>query len=125
MGSGEDRKVSRQCRSDAPPSLGLALLLAANLGQRQGYVLRLAWSQYNGEEITLSQGKTSTLITVPVTRELNAALARTPKRAPTIVVCETTGRPYKSDHFRHEFRRILYSSNLRIAARAMGVVRGK
>ena len=94
------------------PSLGLALLLAANLGQRQGDVLRLAWSQYNGEEITLRQGKTSTLITVPVTRELNAALARTPKRAPTIVVCETTGRPYKSDHFRHEFRRIAVKAGL-------------
>ena len=35
-----------------------------------------------------------------------------PQRAPTIVVCETTGRPYKSDHFRHEFRRIAVKAGL-------------
>lgn len=94
------------------PSLGVAVLLAANLGQRQGDVLRLTWSQFNGREITLRQGKTGVLLAVPVTRELNEALGAIPKLAPTIVISETTGRPYKANHFRHEFRRVAETADL-------------
>jgi integrase-like protein len=33
-------------------------------------------------------------------------LANAPRTSPTIVISETTGQPYKEDHFRHEFARI-------------------
>ena len=39
----------------APPYLRLAMLLAINTGQRQGDLLRLPWSAYNGREIRLRQ----------------------------------------------------------------------
>ncbi len=43
----------------AAPELRVALLLAVYTGQRQGDLLRLTWNQYDGEWITLRQGKSN------------------------------------------------------------------
>jgi len=88
------------------PSLGLAVLLGANLGQRQGDILRLSWSQFDGSAITLRQSKTGVLLAVPVSKELRIALDETPRHSPTILLCETTKRTWQTFFFRHEFRRI-------------------
>lgn len=95
------------------PSLQLAVLLSACLGQRQGDILRMTWQQYDGHQVTLRQGKTGVLLAVPVMSELKAALDATPRKSPTILVAEMTGRPYKVDHFRHEFRRIANEAGLK------------
>jgi len=94
------------------PSLGLALLLGANIGQREGDILRLTWSQFNGTAITLRQGKTGVLLAVPVAKELRNALDGMQRQSPTILVCEATKRPWKSDYFRHEFRRVADAAGL-------------
>jgi len=91
---------------DGRPSLGLAVLLGANLGQREGDILRLSWSQGDGQSFSIKQGKTRATVRVPTTEQLREALQATPPQSPTIVISEATGRPYKADHFRHEFRRI-------------------
>lgn len=91
---------------DGHPSLALAVRLAADLGQREGDILRLVWSQFVGSAFEIKQGKTQADLIVPATVELRAALDATPRLSPTIVIAEATGRPYKADHFRHEFRRI-------------------
>ena len=68
-------------REAGRPSMALAVLLGANLGQREGDLLKLAWSQFNGDTITLRQGKTGTRVTVPVIEELGAALAAVPRKS--------------------------------------------
>jgi len=88
------------------PSMALAVLLGANLGQREGDILRLTWGQYTNQAISLRQGKTNAFVSVPVTDELREALASTLRSSPTILVSETTGRPYQSFNFGHVFREI-------------------
>lgn len=93
-------------------SIALGVLLGVNLGQRQGDILRLTWSQYDGSTFTLKQSKTGVLLSVPVTSELRSALDRTLRHSPTVLVCETTNRPYQKSHFQHEFRRIAIAAGL-------------
>ena len=52
----DDQDVA-QFLQTAPPYLRLAMLLAINTGQRQGDLLLLPWSAYNGTEIKLRQEK--------------------------------------------------------------------
>ena len=56
----DDEQVARFLRF-APPYLRLAMLLAINTGQRQGDLLRLPWSAYDGEAIKLRQRKTGVM----------------------------------------------------------------
>ncbi len=99
-------------REAGRPSMALAVLLGANLGQREGDLLKLAWSQFNGDTITLRQGKTGTRVTVPVIEELGAALAAVPRKSPSMLISETTGRPYLEDNFRHVFADIRAAAGL-------------
>jgi len=93
-------------------SVWLAVLLAASLGQRQGDILKLSWQQYTNGVVTLRQGKTGVLLSVPATDELREALDRTPRKSPTILISEVTKRPYQPDDFRHQFRRIAIAAGL-------------
>jgi integrase len=50
----------------APAHLHLPLLLALWTGQRQGDLLRLPWSAYDGARIRLRQSKTGARVSIPV-----------------------------------------------------------
>jgi integrase len=50
----------------APAHLYLPLLLALWTGQRQGDLLRLPWSAYDGSHIRLRQGKSGARVVIPV-----------------------------------------------------------
>src|SRR6516225_1295907 len=76
-----DEDVARFLRT-APPNLRLAMLLAINTGQRQGDLLRLPWSAYDGAAIKLRQGKAGAYVTIPVTDELKAAIDAASKKSP-------------------------------------------
>lgn len=78
----------------------------------RGTILRLAWSSYDGSFVKLRQRKTGKPVEIPVTEELKISLDQTPCNSPNIVVNEVTGRPYKEDHFRHEFARIRKKAGL-------------
>ena len=52
----DDEDVARFLRT-APPYLRLAMLLAINTGQRQGDLLRLPWSAYDGTHIKIASEK--------------------------------------------------------------------
>jgi hypothetical protein len=104
--AGQVEAFNKVAHASGRPSLALAAHLAVNLGQREGDVLRLAWSQYEAGSFTLRQLKTGRLVSVPATAELRDVLAAATRKSPTIVIAETTGRPYREDHFRHEFARI-------------------
>ena len=84
------------------PGLALAYLLAVYTAQRQGDVLRLPWSAFDGEVIRLSQNKTGTELEIPVAARLKAALDGAPRTSP-IVCVRRDGRPWQADHFRHAF----------------------
>jgi len=96
----------------APANLRLPLLLALWTGQRQGDLLRLTWSAYDGSHIRLRQSKTGVPVRVKVGAPLKAVLDATPKVSPLILV-STTNKPWTGGGFRASWR---------IAQAAAGVV---
>jgi integrase len=86
----------------APAHLHLPLLLGLWTGQRQGDLLRLTWSAYDGQWIKLKQSKTGERVLIPVGAPLKAMLDATPRRSPIILV-NSEGRPWTSDGFRTSF----------------------
>ena len=83
----------------APAHLHLPLMLALWTGQRQGDLLRLPWSGYNGKHVRLRQGKTGTRVVIPIGEPLKIRLDATPKRS-TIILTNSDGKPWTSDGFR-------------------------
>jgi integrase len=82
----------------APPYLRLAVLLAINTGQRQGDLLRLPWSSYDGKVIKLRQGKTGVYVPIPVADALKDALEAAPRRSP-IILTNSDGKPWSESGF--------------------------
>jgi integrase len=78
----------------APAHLHLPLLLALWTGQRQGDLLRLSWSSYDGTHIRLRQSKTGVRVSIPVGAPLKATLDAVAKikHGPTIL-CSTNKKP--------------------------------
>jgi integrase len=83
----------------APAELILALMLALWTGQRQGDLLRLPWSAYDGARIRLQQSKTRRRLVVPAGEPLRMLLDRTERKSPLILVNQQ-GKPWTSDGFR-------------------------
>ena len=83
----------------APSHLHLALLLALWTGQRQGDLLRLPRSAYDGNWIRLRQAKGGRPVEIPVGAPLKAKLDATAKRSP-IILTTSDGKPWTPDGFR-------------------------
>jgi integrase len=84
----------------APPHLHLPLLLALWTGQRQGDLLRLQWSAYDGTHIRLRQKKTGQPIKLRPGAPLKAMLDATPKRSTMILTNPNqAGQPWTSEAF--------------------------
>jgi integrase len=88
----------------APEPLQLALVLALETGQRQGDLLALPWSAYDGQWIRLRQGKTGRRVNVPVTRRLRSVLDNI-KRRGTVILTNKRGLPWMPNAFRTAWRR--------------------
>ena len=88
----DDEDIARFLRT-APPYLRLAMLLAVNTGQRQGDLLRLPWSAYDGATIKLRQRKTGAYVSIPVADALKTALDAAPKKSP-IMLTNSEGKPW-------------------------------
>lgn len=85
----------------APPHIWLAYLLAVWTGQRQGGLLRLPWTAYDGNNIRLKQSKGGRRVTILVGSELKTALAIAAKAKTAVTILTTTkGTPWTSDGFR-------------------------
>jgi len=82
----------------APPYLRLAMRLAINTGQRQGDLLRLPWSAYDGTNIKLRQRKTGQYVTMPVADALKAALDAAPRQCP-IILTNSDDKPWSESGF--------------------------
>ena len=83
----------------AKPEMELAVLMALWTGQRQGDLLTLPWSAYDGSVIRLTQSKTEATVIIPAGTPLRALLERTQKRGPLILTGHR-GRPWTSSGFR-------------------------
>jgi integrase len=92
-----DAEISRFLEI-AQPQMRLAMMLAVNTGQRQGDLLKLTWSAYDGEFIRVRQRKTGAYVPVPVSDELRAVLDAIPRKSPIILV-NTEGKPWSESGF--------------------------
>jgi integrase len=95
----------------APAHLHLPLLLALWTGQRQGDLLALPWSAYDGTHIKLRQSKTGRRVVVKVGAPLKAALDAAPKRS-TIILTNSDGKPWTSDGFRASWRKACAAASI-------------
>jgi integrase len=91
--------------SIAPKEIQLALMLAIWTGQRQGDLLRLPWSAYDGTHIRFQQSKTGRRIVMPTGAPLKALLDLTERRGP-VVLTNTMGRPWTADGFRSSWGKL-------------------
>src|SRR6516165_2331522 len=98
--------------ASAPAYLHLPLLLALWTGQRQGDLLRLPWSAYDGTHIRLRQSKTGTRVVIPVGAPLKAALDAATKHGP-LILTNSLKRPWTSHGFQASWG---------IAAKKAGIV---
>jgi integrase len=83
----------------APQTLQRALVLALESGQRQGDLLVLPWSAFDGTWIRLRQSKTGRKVNVPVTRSLRAVLDASPRTSP-VILTNAHGLPWRPNAFR-------------------------
>lgn len=92
----------------APIELQRALIIALHTGQRQGDILRLPWSAYDGAEITLRQGKSrrsgkpGPLIHLPCTAALRRMLDGM-DRAAVLILTTKTGRALQKRYFARQW----------------------
>jgi integrase len=85
----------------APDELRLALVLALWTGQRQGDLIKLTWSQYDGTHIRLRQGKRKARVLLPVGSVLKTELdSRRPEKPTGAILRNTYGDAWTSDGFR-------------------------
>jgi integrase len=95
-------------------SLALAIWLAYDLGQREGDIIALKWSQITTEgEVRIMQSKTSADIQVPLLPETLEELRITAKTSTHLVVSEMTRRPYKQFNFIHRIAEVIEAAGLK------------
>jgi integrase len=90
----------------APAHLHLPLMLALWTGQRQGDLLRLTWTAYDGTHVRLKQSKTGARVKIRVGAPLKVLLdeASKARRSPFILV-NSEGEPWTEDGFRSSWRK--------------------
>lgn len=88
----------------APAHLHLPLLLAVWTGQREGDLLRLPWSAYDGACIRLRQSKGGRRVSIPVGAPLKAVLDATKKVGP-LILTSSRGVPWTENGFRSSWRK--------------------
>ena len=96
----------------APAHLHLPLLLALWTGQRQGDLLRLPWSSYDGTHIRLRQSKTGARVVIPVGTPLKAALDAAKKTARSSSPRPIRGHGRRMGSARHGARHVPGSASL-------------
>jgi len=91
-------------RARFPAPLWWALQLALWTGQRQGDLLRLPWSAYDGEHIRLRQSKGGRRVAIRVAAELRAELEKIPRLGP-LILTSSHKTPWTNFGFRSSWRK--------------------
>jgi integrase len=76
---------------EARPSLRWAVRLALYTGQRRSDLVKMKWSDFDGEYIQVRQQKTGAALSIPCHKELRDELETMPRVAETILVGERGG----------------------------------
>lgn len=90
----------------------LAVLLALWTGQRQGDLVRLPWSAYDGTRVRMTQSKTGRRVVIPAGTALKQALDAADRKNP-LILTNTYGRPWTSDGFRTSWRKLCRKAGIR------------
>jgi integrase len=96
-------------RSGAPLRVQLMMDLALRLGQRQGDLLDLKWSDLKDGYVTLQQGKTGKRLAIEISPELKRIFGRCwllPNRGEYVITRKCGGR-YTSEGFRALWQRTM------------------
>lgn len=95
--------------ASAPTHVVLPFLIALWAGQRQGDILALTWSAYDGRALRLRQSKTGATLTVPCAAPLRIALdAAKSKGESALTICTTSrGDAWTSNGYRASFNKAL------------------
>lgn len=98
----------------ASAPLALAYHIAVWTGQREGDLLALTWTAYDGQYIRLRQGKTGTYVVIPVASKLKAILDGTKKTAVTILTNQA-GVSWEpdGDGFRSSWRKAVVKAKVK------------
>jgi integrase len=91
----------------APGHLRLAVMLLLYSGQRRSDVVKMQWSQFDGNVIEVVQQKTGEYVPIPCHHRLKSILSVLPRRSEFILTGEY-GRPYKADTLTVMVRRQLH-----------------
>jgi integrase len=90
----------------APEPLQWALIFAAEIGARQGDILGMPWSAYDGKRLRYTPSKTKTrkrpngrLIAPPVSDRLQMVIESLPKVSP-VMLTNSRGLPWRGNSFR-------------------------
>lgn len=86
----------------APLEMQRALILALHTGQRQGDLLKLVWTNYDGGKISLRQSKGAQRVTVPCTQAL-ARMLDGMDRSAMVILNTKTGRPWTARYFKGQW----------------------
>jgi integrase len=86
----------------APVEMQRALIVALHTGQRQGDILSMAWTNYDGTLISLRQGKTGRRVDIPCTAALRRVLDGLDRSA-AVVLTTKTGRPWTARYFKAQW----------------------
>lgn len=84
----------------APVEMQRAMILALHTGQRQGDLLRLTWTNYDGQRVTLRQGKSGfqRQVEIPCTPALQRMLDGIERKA-AVILTGSRGMPWKKRNF--------------------------
>ncbi len=94
----EDETIAR-AYALLPPHLAHVLTLALWTGQRQGDLLRLPWSAYDGKNISLKQSKRGAAVLLKVGAPLKTMLDGMERACP-VILTNTRSVPWTSSGFR-------------------------
>jgi len=93
------------------PGWALGVMLGYDTTQRLSDILRIQHGHFDGEGVTVQQGKTDKVVWCPLYPETIGLYKRTPRRATTIVYGER-GTPIDRGRFNREFREIAKAIDL-------------
>jgi integrase len=86
----------------APVEMQRLLIAGIHTGQRQGDLLRLTWSNFDGSSIRLRQSKTGRIVEIPCTVPMHRMLNSLAHKSPLIFTTKT-GMPWKPRYFKNEW----------------------
>lgn len=82
----------------ASQEMQVAMMLALHTGQRQADIRRLAWTNYDGRRLSLTQGKSARRVVIPCTAALRDMLDALPRRG-AVILTTKTGRAFEKRWF--------------------------